>query len=67
MANGYTDQADLPSNEDIQHTLTDLGEDQVISYVDYFPNVRQISLFDEHVLSNMDFSSISIAWNINIE
>jgi hypothetical protein len=30
-------QIHLLSNEDIQRTLTGLGDDQVISYVDYFP------------------------------
>jgi len=28
----------LPSNEDIQHTLTNCSDHQVISYVDYFPS-----------------------------
>ncbi len=37
-----TDQTDLPSNEDIHRTLKDLGGNEIISYVDYFPDERSV-------------------------
>ncbi|CAF3964228.1 unnamed protein product, partial [Rotaria sp. Silwood1] len=35
-------QTHLLSNEEIQHSLTDLGDNQVITYVDYFLKERSV-------------------------
>ncbi|CAF1432737.1 unnamed protein product [Rotaria sordida] len=34
----FYNQINIPSNEDIQHTLNDYKDNQIISCVDYFPN-----------------------------